>query len=98
MSFAEPMVATVDDPDGLPESAARTLARRFWILGWFGLPLAWATNAYYFWPHLRDARADALQDGAGERIALGGVHSYCGQGEVYQITGSLHPGLVCSPK
>ena len=59
MSFAEPMVATVDDPDGLPESAARTLARRFWILGWFGLPLAWATNAYYFWPHLRDARADA---------------------------------------
>ena len=30
------------------------MAKRFWYLGWFGLPLAWATNAYYFWPHLKD--------------------------------------------
>ena len=50
---SEPWVATVDDPAGLPLSEARTMARRFWVLGWFGLPLAWATNAYYFWPHVK---------------------------------------------
>ena len=50
----EPRVATVDDPEGLPECEARKMAKRFWYLGWFGLPLAWATNAYYFWPHLKD--------------------------------------------
>jgi len=43
------------------------MAKRFWYVGWFGLPLAWATNAYYFWPHVKgevvsgdgdDARAE----------------------------------------
>ena len=29
------------------------MAKRFWYVGWFGLPLAWATNAYYFWPHVK---------------------------------------------
>ena len=49
----EPWVATVDNPTGLPLTEARLMCKRFWYLGWFGLPLAWATNAYYFWPHVK---------------------------------------------
>ena len=48
------MVETVDAVDGLPEEEARTLSKRMWYLGWFGLPLMWFVNAYYFWPHLAD--------------------------------------------
>ena len=64
---SEPWVATYDHPAGLPLSEARLMAKRFWYMGWFGLPLAWATNAYYFWPHVKgevvpedgnDARAE----------------------------------------
>ena len=48
----QPWVATVDATKGLPLAEARLMAKRFWYLGWFLLPLAWATNAYYFWPHV----------------------------------------------
>jgi hypothetical protein len=52
-------VATIDDVDGLEEDAARTLSRRLWYLGWCGLPLLWAMNAYLFYPHIRDDDDDA---------------------------------------
>ena len=45
----EPMVETIDAVDGLPEEEARTLSKRMWYLGWFGLPFMWFVNAYYFW-------------------------------------------------
>jgi len=52
-------VETIDDVDGLEEDAARTLSRRLWYLGWCGLPLLWAMNAYLFYPHVRRDDDDA---------------------------------------
>jgi len=58
------MVETVDAVDGLPEGQARILAKRMWYLGWFGLPLLWFVNAYYFWPHLSSDDDDAAASAA----------------------------------
>jgi hypothetical protein len=59
----EPLVATVDAMEGLPTQRARDLARRLWYLGWCGLPLAWAYNAYMFWPHIAPDPSDASDVG-----------------------------------
>ena len=67
------MVETVDAVYGLPEEEARTLARRMWYLGWFGLPLAWAVNAYYFWPHITADDGEDDGDDGDEDVGLGGV-------------------------
>lgn len=59
----EPLVATVDATEGIPTRRARDLARRLWYLGWFGLPLAWAYNAWMFWPHIAPDPPDASDVG-----------------------------------
>lgn len=75
------MVETIDAVDGLPEEEARTLSKRMWYLGWFGLPLMWFVNAYYFWPHLTedddddDESTTRLSAGGGNRDAA--THSDC---------------------
>lgn len=75
---SEPWVATYDNPVGLPLSEARLMAKRFWYMGWFGLPLAWATNAFYFWPHVKgevissdgdDARAEPRAGSSSEGLS-----------------------------
>lgn len=67
------MVETIDAADGLPEEEARTLSKRMWYLGWFGLPLLWFVNAYYFWPHLReDEDDDDDVDEGNTRLSAGG--------------------------
>ena len=81
----EPMVETIDAVNGLPEEEARTLSRRMWYLGWFGLPLMWFVNAYYFWPHLSNDDDDdddvGLAAGGGgggsERDREAAEHSNC---------------------
>jgi hypothetical protein len=62
---------------GLPLSEARLMAKRFWYVGWFGLPLAWATNAYYFWPHVKGEVGsgdgdDASSEGPSSNATSGG--------------------------
>lgn len=74
---SEPWVATYDNPMGLPLSEARLMAKRFWYVGWFGLPLAWATNAYYFWPHVKGEVGsgdgdDASSEGPSSNATSGG--------------------------
>ena len=53
------------------------MAKRFWYVGWFGLPLAWATNAYYFWPHVKGEVGsgdgdDASSEGPSSNATSGG--------------------------
>lgn len=48
-------VETIDG-DPLLASEARTLARRYWLAGFFALPWLWATNVWLFWPDFRHGR------------------------------------------
>ena len=89
----EPHVATVDATEGIPTRRARDLARRLWYLGWFGLPLAWAYNAWMFWPHIAPDPPDASD--VGLTAGVGDDDDDDGAGGAYPREHARRVGATC---
>jgi hypothetical protein len=51
---------TVDGPLGVYHDEAVKLAKSFYFVGFLCLPWLWFINCFYFWPVLRNSRADPL--------------------------------------